>query len=366
MKLVVSHLAVWSGARPWVLGLLFALAVPVASAMDYRELIQQLDLVAILPTITPARTTELLGAQRSALPEQQQSAAALLVAIGAISASDLRRPEVAWAQAQTYVRVVTSAPTTFLGRIADSATLADMRQPPDYTSLLAADSVLQVLGQLVAKGTLTGYDLRERGVFDATPGPYWFVYSHSSRRHLQQLLALLASEQVGGWVYGTAKISAYQFRDDWGRAGPDVAVLAGGVQIVQGRETALKLVFDSAREQAHFRQLVDRYAKKDTADEPGLIADAWWQPFYYTANRADGGGCNVADTIGAGPSVALPDLHQIAMVVLSDDQFEATLTLLPAKVPGVLSALQGSDWTLRVDSVCVNPAYFRFLHGDHK
>ena len=87
--------------------------------------------------------------------------------------------------------------------------------------------------------------------------------------------------------------------------------------------------------------------KKDEKDEPGLIENAWWQPFYYTDQAFEG-------------------FEPISLVVISSDNHEATLTVLEEKTEKVVQALKDDRWDMRVDRVWVNPPFFRFLNGGYK
>ena len=105
--------------------------------------------------------------------------------------------------------------------------------------------------------------------------------------------------------------------------------------------------FDRPEQRTRFHQLVERYAKRDTTAQQGLITDAWWQPFYYSAT-------------------AIADFEQIGLITVSTPQVEATLTVLPARVNEVMQALANSVYPLDAQTVWVNPAFFRFLQGDYR
>jgi hypothetical protein len=204
-----------------------------------------------------------------------------------------------------------------------------------------------VLGEALVDGVLTGYDLRSKGVYDNFPVAHTFIYSQSSLLHMRQLVALLDSEGIEGWVYITPKVSAFLYRDDWGPASGAVVTLPGGVRVIQGREIAVLFQFDSSDDRERFHEVVTRFAKKDEKDEPGLIENAWWQPFYYTDQALEG-------------------FEPISLVVISSDNHEATLTVLEDKTEKVVQALKDDRWDMRVDRVWVNPPFFRFLNGGYK
>ena len=106
-------------------------------------------------------------------------------------------------------------------------------------------------------------------------------------------------------------------------------------------------VFDSAEDMKRFHELVTRYAKKDETDEAGLIANAWWQPFYYTDESLSG-------------------FKPISLLVVAAGEHEATLTVLEERTDKVIESLSGYNWSVRTDRVWVNAPFFRFLNGDYK
>ena len=235
----------------------------------------------------------------------------------------------------------------FKGAVGDFALVRNLGELWDHGSLQREIPFLQVLGNALAEGVITGYDLRKKGVFaDFAHSPF-FVYSHGSSRHLQQLVTVLAVHGVQANVYLTPKVSAFLYREDWGGRSEHVQTLPGGIDVVNGRESATLFEFASVTDQQRFHSLVRQYAKKDQADEAGLIVDAWWQPFYYT-------------------DAQFADFVLINMIVVSSSQSEATLTVLRDRTETVRKAVSDRGFSTRVEPVWVNPAFHRFLQGDYR
>ncbi len=231
--------------------------------------------------------------------------------------------------------------------IGDVQLLAAEQWQDRHQHLLAATGLLDALGGLLAEGTITGYDIRSRGVladFHARPA---VIYSHSSLRHVRQLVELLDAHGVQGNLQVAPKISGYLYRDGWGAAPGDLDALPDGRKLVQAREIATLFMFDDAGQRLRFHELVSRHAKRDRDDQPGLLDDSWWQPFYYTGSPMQG-------------------FKRINLVVVSTRRHEATLTVLEDNAQAVVDALDGAPWPLRVEQVWVNPAFFRFLQGGYK
>jgi len=235
----------------------------------------------------------------------------------------------------------------YLGQTLDPGLVAALELPWDHNALLAEQPLLAVLGEALSAGILTGYDLRDKNIYAGFPKGHTFIYSHSSRLHLQQLVSLMAAHDLAAEVFVAPKVSAFLYRDDWGTANENVATLPGGTRVVNGREVAVMFRFESPQARADFHALIQRYAKKDEQDEPGLIAHAWWQPFYYTDQPMEG-------------------FAAIALVIMSSQRFEATLTVLPEKAETVAAALSGRGFPVRTEQVWVNPAFLRFLNGGYR
>jgi hypothetical protein len=329
------------------LSLVIFLCSSIAHADIYTAAVDQLDFEQLAHTFSDAKVERLLDGQGKELSVGVKQAAAVLISLGAIDAQDLARPVLSAQKLEAFIHVTKSNHSALIGRIGETGLLSRMSSGHNYDELLVATDFIQVLSEDLSNGVITGYDLRLKGVYDGFPKARTFVYSHSSLLHMRQLVSLLESEGIGAWLYITPKVSAFLYRDDWGTASDSVVTLPSGVRVVQGREMATLFLFDSAADRSRFHDIVTRYAKKDSEDEPGLIEDSWWQPFYYTDSPLEG-------------------FEPISLVVVASDTHEATLTVLEEKSQGVVDALADNPWPTRVDKVWVNPPFYRFLGGDYK
>lgn len=328
-----------------LLFLLLLFLTSLAHAGPYQDALTDLGYEELTAAFDNERVNRLLGEAGRGVPEEERRAMAILLAAGAFTRQNLVQGS-APRRLSTYVAWQSGHPA-LLGRFDEPSLAARMQRHVDHDALLRDNVFIDSLRQALSDGIITGYDLRGRGVYDDFPAGLTFVYSQSSLRHMRQLVTLLAGDGVGGSLYITPKVSAFVFRDDWGEPSDAVVTLESGLRVVQGREIASMFFFDSRVDRDRFHQLVQRYAKKDSADESGLIADAWWQPFYYTDEP-------------------VPGFQPISLIVLSTGRLEATLTVLPGKTSEVLEGLPDGPWASRVDSVWVNPSFFRFLNGDYK
>ena len=204
------------------------------------------------------------------------------------------------------------------------------------------------LRQLVGQGIATGYNLV------TTPWPLFaadrhLIYGHSDIDHAQQLLALLASEGLSARVGFSRKTSAFLYRDDWGTLSQSLIDLGDQRRLVEASEYDLHFEFPAATDKAKFVAAIDRYAKKDSANQTGLIRSAWWQPFYRSKTAADG-------FAGA------------TQIAVSNGQETALLLALPNQAPALVKAIQQINpaWTVASEAIWVNLAFHRYLQGGYK
>lgn len=334
----------------WLL-LLIVWVSSTTFAGPYTDAVKNLDFELLMQTYDDSKVVRLLEGHGQDLAMAERRAAAVMVSVGALDPEDIENRIQATKKLDAYIRVLGRNHPALMGRIGDVSLLPRMASrmafAREYTELLSADELLEVLGEALGTGVITGYDLRMSGVYDDFPTAHTFIYSQSSLLHISQLVTLLKSEDIDGWVYVTPKVSAFLYRDDWGPASDAVVTLSGGIRVVQGREVAVLFQFDSRDDRLRFHEVITRFAKKDIKDEPGLIANAWWQPFYYTDDELAG-------------------FKAINLVVVASDEQEATLTVLAEKTQAVVDALSDKSLSTRVDRVWVNPPFFRFLNGDFK
>ena len=313
-------------------------------AASPQKLVDALSLEEVGAAMADAKVTDLLDKHGNALSQQDRRAAAVLVAMGLIEAQQLDEERLSETLRRLHHAVTHPY---FKGEIGESALLRMLREPWQHDDLLAEQDLLRVLGEALSEGLLTGYDLRRRGAYSGFQPGHTFIYSHGSQRHLSQLSTMMAAYDIRARVYVAPKVSAFLYRESWGTANENTTTLPGGARVMNGREAAVMFEFDTPASRADFHALILRYAKKDEQGETGLIADAWWQPFYYTDQ-------------------AFADFPRISLVIVSSQHYEATLTVLDEKANTIVEALSGKGFPVRVENVWVNPAFHRFLQGGYR
>lgn len=204
------------------------------------------------------------------------------------------------------------------------------------------------LRQLIGQGIATGYNLV------TSPWPLFaadrhIIYGHSNIDHAQQLLALLASEGLQARIGFSRKTSAFLYRDDWGTLSQSLIDLGNNRRLVEANEYDLHFEFPSVSDKEKFVATINRYAKKDSENQRGLILGAWWQPFYRSKNSAEG-------------------FASATQIAVSNGSETAYLLALPAQAPALVNAIQqlNSGWTVNPEAIWVNLAFHRYLQGGYK
>ena len=333
---------------PLVLRLFLILSLFSAAlkAGPLADAINTLDMQLLAATYSDGKIDRLLDDTGSELSASDRRAAAVLVTLGVLRPADLDHPPGAQKKIQAYLEIVARNHPARLGRVGDAGLLLALDRDWQHDELVD-DRLVEILAAGLTSGVITGYDVRRQGIYDGFAPGGTLIYSHSSRLHLKQLLALLAAEGLSAWVYATPKTAAFLYREEWGTQSNGIRILNSGVRIIEGQEIAVLFRFDSSDDRVRFHELILKYAKRDSKDETGLIASAWWQPFYYT-------------------DAPLAGFEPISLVILGYGGLEATLTVLEARTGAVVNAFRDSAVSQRIQRVWVNPAFHRFLKGDFK
>ena len=327
--------------------MILLLIAPVGSAAGpLVDAIKAFELEELQPVFGAEKVARLLDGYGHQLTEPEARAAAILIVLNVIEPEDLRNDQKLRIKLGQYERMLVEKPYRLMGRVGDAALLINLARPFNYERLQDKEFIA-TLTRGLASGVITGYDIRPRSYFDRYSPGFTLTYSHSSVQHLKQLVTLMASEGIKAWVFQAPKVAAFRFREDWGEPSDRVRTLAPGIRVVEGQELVVLFHFEMPDDRYRFHELILEYAKKDEENEPGLLADSWWQPFYYSYSPMEG-------------------FETISIVVLSDARRVATLTVPSSKAKGVMAAFEDSGLSIRHDRVWVNPAFYRFLHGGYK
>jgi hypothetical protein len=160
---------------------------------------------------------------------------------------------------------------------------------------------------------------------------------------------LLASEGLQARVGFSRKTSAFLYRDDWGMLNQSLIDLGNNRRLVEASEYDLHFEFPTAVDKTQFVAAIDRYAKKNSANQTGLIRSAWWQPFYRSKNATEG-------------------FASATQIAVSNGKETALLLALPNQAPALVKAIQqlNPTWSVSPEAIWVNLAFHRYLQGGYK
>ncbi|HEX7764839.1 MAG TPA: hypothetical protein VF433_14670 [Cellvibrio sp.] len=313
-----------------------------ASSQHYQQAVTQLGYSELATTFSRTKAlaiSSLVNEEQLSLPELQ--AAAVLELIGA----PLNDGEQAL---RDFIANYSRHDSAYLGQLNEASLYQRIATQWYNSSAIAPSSFALELRQLIAQGIATGYNLI------TTPWPLFaaerhLIYGHSDIQHAQQLLALLASEGLQARVGLSRKTSAFLYRDDWGTLSQSLIDLGNQRRLVEASEYDLHFEFPSAADKTRFVAAIDRYAKKESANQTGLIRGAWWQPFYRSHTAAEG-------------------FASATQIAVSNDKETALLLALPAQAPALVKAIQQLNpaWSVTPEAIWVNLAFHRYLSGGYK
>lgn len=239
--------------------------------------------------------------------------------------------------------------TAYLGNLGETSLYERLESRWQQLQPGKPSAFAQALHKLIDQDIATGYNLA------TSPWPLFaperhLIYGHSDLVHARQLLVLLASEGMQARIALSSKSSAFVYRDEWGTAANiPLLQLPSGKRLVIASEYDLHFEFPRREDKTQFMALIDRYAKKERTDQPGLLRSSWWQPFFRS------------------PS-AHPGYQAITQVVVQQGEEKARLMSLPAQAPALVNAIAALQmpWQIDPQSQWVNPAFYRYLEGGAK
>lgn len=215
-----------------------------------------------------------------------------------------------------------------------------------------ADAAKQMevwLRAAVGENLSTGYNVVSNELWPEYPRDRTLIYGHSDIRHARQLLLLLRAKGLDPDFRFVPKASAFRYREGWGGSTEGFPELSDGGHLVVAEEYDLFLTFAKPGDRERFLEIVNRYAKKDTPDETGLIYRAWWQPFY-RANELVGG------------------MQEVRLIEVRRGGYRSNIMTLVEDATWKRDALAkrfpGMDFQLQ--PIWVNPSFYRYMRGDFR
>ena len=254
----------------------------------------------------------------------------------------------------------------YIGRIEDDELLSTIYSTLNSFAIFDQEELTQLGTQIVLSGATTGYNLKYSGYDANFLADYTLKYGHSDYTHAVQLIGLLRSEGIDGYVQIEPKVSVYEYMIEWGEPGDPTPTYAV-IQVTDDRylcfavEYDMLIEFDNLEDKERFHSIIETYAKKydDSFDADGnltekLLAGAWWQPLYSSTTEMKNAEFGLlVDNIVYDENGAY-SIHSFS----TPQQVSAVQTVVRQKAPNLKVSAQ---------KIYVNPAFIRYITGsDHQ
>ncbi|MEF2247809.1 MULTISPECIES: hypothetical protein [unclassified Paenibacillus] len=173
----------------------------------------------------------------------------------------------------------------YIGYVSDADIFAKLNTAYATSDIINAPDLQKLVNEALEQELVTGYNLKDSRFHSNFVESLTIRYGHSDFKHALQLIGLLRSEGLDAKVQFEPKTSAYIHLAEWGDPGPNVVQIENGNFIAYSKEYDLAFEFFSTKDKAAFQNVILTYAKKNEADQSGLIAGSWWQPLYFSATE---------------------------------------------------------------------------------
>ena len=330
-----------------ILGSMIALALlPLtsnATDMTTKKAVDVLNLTELAQTYSPEKIKATMGSSKS------NKFDALLVDIGVLSINDLKNQETVSEKLNAFVNDQLDLSENYVGNVADKNIIERINKIWKQSEVINDSVTLSVLNSFIDKGYTTGYNVVDTADNSNFNKELMIRYGHNSIQHAAQLIYLMNTEGFNPKVQFTPKSSAFLYLPEWGEPSYPVVTLDSGKLIAVVKEYNLDFEFQTVAEKGKFMDLINQYAKKDEADEKGLLISSWWQPFYRTYNKIEG-------------------YKELAETRVMIGQYQADLMSLAEKADKQEMQIKAASNSYDVvpTKVWVNPSFYRYMHGDFK
>jgi hypothetical protein len=314
-----------------------------ADEMTTPNAIDALQLTELAQTYNQQKIIKSTGMQEASQSD------ALLIDMGVITQADLSNKAILSDKLTAFVKDQNDLSEHYIGNVYDKNIAERIKKAWLESTVLDDPTPLSLLNSFIDKGLTTGYNVINKADQSHFNNELMIRYGHNNIQHAIQLLYLMKSEHFNPKVQLIPKSSAFLYLPEWGHADYPVMTLESGKMVAVVKEYNLDFEFESVERKQSFMKLIDQYAKKDSAEEQGLIFDAWWQPFYRSYTEMEN------------------------YIVLTENRidigdYQADLMVLPEeaeKQQQGLNALSGKD-KVSSEKVWVNPSFYRYMIGESK
>ncbi|HZG85358.1 hypothetical protein [Paenibacillus sp.] len=240
----------------------------------------------------------------------------------------------------------------YLGRASDADIFVKLQDAYRTSDIIQAPGLQHIVDTALKQGLVTGYNLKDSRYDPNFVDSLALTYGHDNLKHALQLVGLLRGEGIDALVQFEPKTSAFLYLKEWGEPSQSdsfrVVQIENGNYIAYAKEYDISFEFETAADKARFQDIVLAYAKKNSDDATGLIANSWWQPLYYSNTELAG-----YDLISNNK-------------IRGDGPFYAQSFSLNDQSAAISEGFQSLDSKLEVETYTfwVDPPFYRYLNGE--
>lgn len=315
----------------------------------YEETVNKIDMKELTQTYSKEKINNSLNGYKNLNKEDLKtlSEKAVLVDIGAITVDELNTSKNIEKILNDYTADYLDRSENSLGNISDKNIVERINKKYSTFKVIEKNPLIDTLNEALAEGLTTGYNVKNNSEHANFNPALSLTYGHNNIKHAGQLIALMKSENIDAKIQIEPKTSAYLHMADWGEPAKPNIVMDNGQIVITPLEYDLQFEFANNEDKIKFIKAVEKYAKKDDANEKGLIFDAWWQPFMQT-EKVDG-------------------FYLLTVNMASLGDYTAYVLTLPEKSEALMKKLsENKNITLTKKDVYVNPSFYRFMLGEYK
>ncbi|EOA8958814.1 hypothetical protein ACIMS1_004498 [Vibrio harveyi] len=313
-----------------------------AATTTSEQVIRDLNLLELANTYSESEIAKIIPSQ------DRTRFDAVLIDIGIITVRDLQDKIYLSSKLNLFLSDHLNLSENYIGNVSDKNIAERIRKKWENSTVIDDEDVINKLNSLIDKGFTTGYNITNINCKSNFNNDLMIRYGHNNIDHATQLIYLMRSHGFDPKIQLIPKLSAFLYLPEWGEpTAPTIKTNTGKV-IAFVKEYNLDFEFQTQSTKRRFMGLIDRYAKKDKADEEGLLIESWWQPFYRTYTKTDN----------------YKVLSENRMII---GQYQAELMSLPEKTKDLKENINSTlNHTMVPVKTWVNPSFYRYMNGGFK
>lgn len=289
------------------------------------------------------------------LSKQQRQALALAIDVnllfkGRLKVMDLHAPldrELAFHLLER-VQSFRKSSKNYVGYVTEPDIIGKMLDKWEEAEKIRSKRFEEVMNKAIVQYVIMGYQIKNlRDLAEFNPD-LTIAYSHNDSKHIKQLIGLLMSEAFQAKLQLESKRSSFFYREGWQKAVDlHFDVMEGGQIVVHRDEFDMVMEFTDREHRDRFRQIIERYAKREFTTERKILFDSWYEPLYRLEVPAEGYNRIAALTV--------KDETYIAYAYVREEEAAEKMEWFKKELP---------DTNMCIGAIWVNDAFFRYLKGD--